>query len=215
MMIQQIGSALKNSQSTQNQSIGKAKNEFTIPLQDEAVGEITFNSLGEKMKFGCSVEGSMFAEYFTKEQIERWQNSTDTVDATHRAFLNFIAFEPSNESGTFSMHFYDFCYLLEQGQIVNPKNVGFTEEIIKNNNWDFSVMLTEAFGVRDEASNAQQLNIMRTVMDLGMVSKDGRLMSPQELQELLAKKKYQEQQLLMEKAFEKKHLLQQQIQSNK
>ena len=55
---------------------------------------------------------------------------------------------------------------------------------------------------------------MRDVMDLGMVSKDGYLMLREDLQELLAKKKYQEQQLLLEKAFEKKHLLQNQLQNN-
>lgn len=112
------------------------------------------------------------------------------------------------------MNYFDFRYLLEQGEVIDRQNVGFTEEIIKDRNWDFSVLLTETFGVRNVEKNKQQLDIMRAVMDLGMVSKDKGLMSPEDVRELLAKKKFKEQQLVLERAFEKKHLLQQQLQTN-
>lgn len=52
-------------------------------------------------------------------------------------------------------------------EVVNERNVGFTEEIIHNNNSDFSVMLTETFGVRNIEKNKQELAIMRAVLDLG------------------------------------------------
>lgn len=81
------------------------------------------------------------------------------------------------------MNCLDFCYLIEQGQIANEQNMGFTEEIIKSRNWDFSVMLMETFGVRDIKRNKQQLDIMRAVRDLGIVSKDRDLISPEEVRE--------------------------------
>lgn len=110
-------------------------------------------------------------------------------------------------------YFYTIIRTLS-GEVIDRQNVGFTEEIIKDRNWDFSVLLTETFGVRNVEKNKQQLDIMRAVMDLGMVSKDKGLMSPEDVRELLAKKKFKEQQLVLERAFEKKHLLQQQLQTN-
>lgn len=44
-------------------------------------------------------------------------------------------------------------------------------------------MLTETFGVRDIKRNKQQLDIMRAVRDLGIVSKDRDLISPEEVRE--------------------------------
>ena len=217
-MIQQVGVTQQTRQTSVKLTSSSTSDNFERYLHgvhDESE-TITVDKYRNKWKFDINIGNSEFGEYFTKDDIQRWRKSIDNVDATYCAFLQFVSWEGEcNKSDvSFSMSYYDFCYLLEQGEIVNEQNVGFTEEIIKSRNWDFSVMLTETFGVRNVEQNKQQLDIMRAVMDLGMVSKDRGLMSPEDVRELLAKKKFEEQQLLLERAFEKKHLLQQQLQSN-
>lgn len=217
-MIQQVNVMQQTTQPAVKQTIRSTGDDFEkhlVGVNGESE-EITVDKYGDKWKFGMSIGNSEFGEYFTKEQIEEWRKSIDNVDAPYSAFLTFVSDAQRRENipGSISISYYDFRYLLEQGEIVNEQNVGFTEEIIKDRNWDFSVMLTETLGVRNVEQNKQQLDIMRAVMDLGMVSKDKGLMSPEDVRELLAKKKFKEQQLVLERAFEKKHLLQQQLQIN-
>lgn len=217
-MIQQVNVMQQTTQPAVKQTIRSTGDDFEkhlVGVNGESE-EITVDKYGHKWKFGLNLGRAELGEYFTKEQIEEWTTSFENVDALYSAFLNFVSDAQARENytGGLSMNYYDFCYLLEQGEIVNEQNVGFTEEIIKDRNWDFSVMLTETLGVRNVEQNKQQLDIMRAVMDLGMVSKDKGLMSPEDVRELLAKKKYKEQQLVLERAFEKKHLLQQQLQTN-
>lgn len=216
-LIKQVSSTQTTVYSKYKKDIETKEVDFKVNsenIQDSK--EITVDKYGHKWKFGLNLGRAELGEYFTKEQIEEWTTSFENVDALYSAFLNFVSDAQARENytGGLSMNYYDFCYLLEQGEIVNEQNVGFTEEIIKDRNWDFSVMLTETFGVRNVEQNKQQLDIMRAVMDLGMVSKDKGLMSPKDVRELLAKKKYKEQQLVLERAFEKKHLLQKQLESN-
>lgn len=216
-LIKQVSSTQTTVYSKHKKDIETKEVDFKVNsenIQDSK--EITVDKYGHKGKFGLNLGRAELGEYFTKEQIEEWTTSFENVDALYSAFLNFVSDAQARENytGGLSMNYYDFCYLLEQGEIVNEQNVGFTEEIIKDRNWDFSVMLTETFGVRNVEQNKQQLDIMRAVMDLGMVSKDKGLMSPEDVRELLAKKKYKEQQLVLERAFEKKHLLQKQLESN-
>lgn len=216
-LIKQVSSTQTTVYSKHKKDIETKEVDFKVNsenIQDSK--EITVDKYGHKWKFGLNLGRAELGEYFTKEQIEEWTTSFENVDALYSAFLNFVSDAQARENytGGLSMNYYDFCYLLEQGEIVNEQNVGFTEEIIKDRNWDFSVMLTETFGVRNVEQNKQQLDIMRAVMDLGMVSKDKGLMSPEDVRELLAKKKYKEQQLVLERAFEKKHLLQKQLESN-
>lgn len=216
-MIKHVSSTQTTVYATHKKDIETKEMDFKVGsenLQDSE--EITIDKYGNKHKFGFNIRNSEFGDYFTKEQLEEWRKSIDNVDAMYGAFLTFVSDtqERENYAGDISMSYYDFCYLLEQGEIVNEQNVGFTEEIIKDRNWDFSVMLTETFGVRNIEKNKQELDIMRAVLDLGMVSKDKGLMSPEDVRELLAKKKYKEQQLVLERAFEKKHLLQKQLESN-
>lgn len=216
-LIKQVSSTQTTVYSKYKKDIETKEVDFKVNsenIQDSK--EITVDKYGHKWKFGLNLGRAELGEYFTKEQIEEWTTSFENVDALYSAFLNFVSDAQARENytGGLSMNYYDFCYLLEQGEIVNEQNVGFTEEIIKDRNWDFSVMLTETFGVRNVEQNKQQLDIMRAVMDLGMVSKDKGLMSPEDVRELLAKKKYKEQQLVLERAFEKKHLLQKQLESN-
>lgn len=217
-MIQQVNVMQQTTQPAVKQTTRSTNDDFEKHLVGEngESGEITVNNYGNKVKFGMDIGTAELGEYFTKEQIEEWTKSIDNVDAPYSAFLTFVmdAQEHDNTAGKVSMNYFDFRYLLEQGEIINQQNVGFTEEIIKDRNWDFSVLLTETFGVRNVEKNKQQLDIMRAVMDLGMVSKDKGLMSPEDVRELLAKKKFKEQQLVLERAFEKKHLLQQQLQTN-
>lgn len=216
-MIKHVSSTQTTVYATHKKDIETKEMDFKVGsenLQDSE--EITIDKYGNKHKFGFNIRNSEFGDYFTKEQLEEWRKSIDNVDAMYGAFLTFVSDtqERENYAGGISMSYYDFRYLLEQGEIVNEQNVGFTEEIIKDRNWDFSVMLTETFGVRNIEKNKQELDIMRAVLDLGMVSKDKGLMSPEDVRELLAKKKYKEQQLVLERAFEKKHLLQKQLESN-
>lgn len=216
-LIKQVSSTQTTVYSKHKKDIETKEVDFKVNsenIQDSK--EITVDKYGHKWKFGLNLGRAELGEYFTKEQIEEWTTSFENVDALYSAFLNFVSDAQARENytGGLSMNYYDFCYLLEQGEIVNEQNVGFTEEIIKDRNWDFSVMLTETFGVRNVEQNKQQLDIMRAIMDLGMVSKDKGLMSPEDVRELLAKKKYKEQQLVLERAFEKKHLLQKQLESN-
>lgn len=216
-LIKHVSSTQTTVYATHKKDIETKEMDFKVGsenLQDSE--EITIDKYGNKHKFGFNIRNSEFGDYFTKEQLEEWRKSIDNVDAMYGAFLTFVSDtqERENYAGDISMSYYDFCYLLEQGEIVNEQNVGFTEEIIKDRNWDFSVMLTETFGVRNIEKNKQELDIMRAVLDLGMVSKDKGLMSPEDVRELLAKKKYKEQQLVLERAFEKKHLLQKQLESN-
>lgn len=217
-MIQQVNVMQQTTQPAVKQTTRSTGDDFEKHLVGEngESDEITVDKYGNKHKFGFNIRNSEFGDYFTKEQLEEWRKSIDNVDAMYGAFLTFVSDtqERENYAGGISMSYYDFRYLLEQGEIVNEQNVGFTEEIIKDRNWDFSVMLTETFGVRNIEKNKQELDIMRAVLDLGMVSKDKGLMSPEDVRELLAKKKYKEQQLVLERAFEKKHLLQQQLQTN-
>lgn len=216
-LIKQVSSTQTTVYSKHKKDIETKEVDFKVNsenIQDSK--EITVDKYGHKWKFGLNLGRAELGEYFTKEQIDEWTTSFENVDALYSAFLNFVSDAQARENytGGLSMNYYDFCYLLEQGEIVNEQNVGFTEEIIKDRNWDFSVMLTETFGVRNVEQNKQQLDIMRAVMDLGMVSKDKGLMSPEDVRELLAKKKFKEQQLVLERAFEKKHLLQKQLESN-
>ena len=217
-MIQQVNVMQQTTQPAVKQTTRSTNDDFEKHLVGEngESGEITVNKYGNKVKFGMDIGTAELGEYFTKEQIEEWTKSIDNVDAPYSAFLTFVmdAQEHDNTAGKVSMNYFDFRYLLEQGEIINQQNVGFTEEYIYERNWDFSVMLTETFGIRNTEQNKQHLDIIRSVMDLGMVSKDKGLISPEDVRELLAKKKFQEQQLLLERAFEKKHLLQQQLQSN-
>lgn len=212
-MIQSINPAQQTIQAAPKKSVEKTDENFKIQLENDE-SEIIVDKYGAQWKFGLRIgRNAVFSENFTKEQIERWQQSADKVDATHRAFLHFIADagERSQEAVSFSIHYFDFCYLLEQGEVVNEQNVGLTEAIIKDRNWGFSVLLTERYGVRDVEDNKRQLDIMRMVMDLGMVSKDKGFMSLEDMHKLFAKKKAKEQQLLLERAFERKHFLEAQL----
>lgn len=212
-MIEKLNLGFNFSQSTQKQIVKEKQDEkFTISPKDEVVGEITYNRLGIKMKYGYRVEKSAFAEYFTEEQLQRWRKSIDEVDATYSAYLELIG--PAMDAGYDPMTYYDFCYLLEKGEIVCPHNVGYTEEIIKKYNWEYSVILAETWGNRDTEKNKKALEIMRIAMNLGMVSNDGFFLTQDEIKEIVEKKKYQEQQFLLEKVFESKHLLDQQMKLN-
>ena len=171
-MIQQVNVMQQTTQPAVKQTTRSTNDDFEKHLVGEngESGEITVNNYGNKVKFGMDIGTAELGEYFTKEQIEEWTKSIDNVDAPYSAFLTFVmdAQEHDNTAGKVSMNYFDFRYLLEQGEIINQQNVGFTEEYIYERNWDFSVMLTETFGIRNTEQNKQHLDIIRSVMDLGM-----------------------------------------------
>lgn len=170
--------------------------------------EIIIDERGNEWKYGYRVDNAIFKDYYTEEQLERWHNSLEKVDAVHSAFLTLMgdSLDRNNMPGMMSMNFYDFCYLLEQGEVVNPQQTGQTATIMQSREWDYSLFLTETFGVRNVQQNKQSIEVVRYAMDLGMVSMERGLMLPSDVEVLHAKQKARDQQLLLERVFESKHL---------
>lgn len=205
-MIQPLGS-MQHTKTTATKTTETPKVDFEQYLSG-LQEEITVDDRGEEWKYGYRVDSAIYKDYYTEEQLERWHNSLEKVDAVHSAFLTLMgdSLDRNNRPGTMSMNFYDFCYLLEQGEIVNPQQTGQSEAIIKSRNWDYSVLLTETFGVRDVQKNRQSLEVIRYAADLGMVSMEYGLMLPADVKANHAKQQARDQQLLLEHVFESKHL---------
>ncbi|RUL52127.1 hypothetical protein [Lysinibacillus antri] len=188
-MLQTIGSS-DITKVWQTQNTGKSSNYTVQNIENEEIQEAPKT---------VKVNG---VEY-NSEDVERWDSYIKNLHPTFLAF-GIVATEGSGTeavpAGTTSIHFYDFCSMLERGEIISPDNVRSGEMSYENAHWKERLELaTFDNGQRDEIKSGKILEIINRCYELGMMSSNNNLILPDELSKIRLNKKFEEQQSILHK----------------
>lgn len=140
---------------------------------------------------------------YNSEDVARWDEYIKNLDPTFIAF-GIVATEgfgtDAISAGTTSIHFYEFCSMLERGEVISADNAKNSKINYENAYWEDRLRLaTYEDGQNDFKKSRKILDIINQCYNLGMMTTNNSLILPNELSKIRLNKKYEEQQSLLAK----------------
>ncbi|WP_141396970.1 hypothetical protein [Ureibacillus xyleni] len=140
---------------------------------------------------------------YNAEDVERWDVYIKNLHPTFIAF-GIVATEGFGTdiipAGSTSIHFYEFCSMLESGEVISNDNVRNGEDNYENAHWKERLKLaTFDNGKSDTKKSEDILGIINRCYELGMMTANNSLILPEELSNIRMKKRYDEQRSLLTK----------------
>jgi hypothetical protein len=177
----------------------------TKPIDEN---QVTYDKYGNATKYGINVGHSLLANQFSQEDLKRWDQIAQEQGSLKIIFDEMAGIEATTGYSTKkSMNFFDFCYLAEKGEMVNPQNAmssGEAQQQIQSKNWLTFFKNTTVNGKGINVQNAMQhLDILQRCYEIGLLNGKGGLMSSDELLATINKQKYDEQRAFLEKQYAK------------
>ncbi|SOC25343.1 hypothetical protein SAMN05880501_11877 [Ureibacillus xyleni] len=189
-MLQAINSS-DNSRSFQAQGTKKTsevvfQNNLEVNENDEQTKNVVINGI----------------EY-NSEDVERWDSYIKDLHPTFLAF-GIVATEgfgtAAVPAGTTSIHFYEFCSMLERGEVISAENTRSNNINYENAYWEDRLRLATYENEQSDIIKSQKiLDIINQCYELGMMTKNNSLILPDELSKIHLVKKYEEQQSILTK----------------
>ena len=167
--------------------------------------KIQYDKYGHTYVGGINVANSVLADKFSEEDVVRWKDILEKQGPLLTVF-DRICFPPYSPpvSGTISMSFYDFMYLVENGDVVNPQhalNAADAKQQVENGNWStfFKHMTVHGKNV-NAAEYMKSLPTIQRIYEMGLVKPNGGLMTFDDMTSLLQQKKDEEQKIRLDRA---------------
>ena len=167
--------------------------------------KIQYDKYGHTYVGGLNVGGALLADKFSEEDVVRWKDILEKEGPLVTVFQR-TCFPPSSNlpSGTISMNFYDFMYLVEKGDVVNPQyalNATDAKQQVENGNWStfFKHMTVHGKNV-NAAEYMKSIPMIQRIYEMGLVKPNGGLMTSDDITSLLQQKKYEEQKIRLDRA---------------
>lgn len=167
--------------------------------------KIQYDKYGNTYVGGINVANSVLADKFSEEDVVRWKGILESRGPLTTVF-NRICFPPSSDlpSGTMSMSFYDFMYLVEKGDVVNPQHAlsaTDAKQQVENGNWSTFFKHTTVYGKNVNAAEyMKSLPTIQRIYEMGLVKPNGGLMTFDDMTSLLQQKKDEEQKIRLDRA---------------
>ncbi|MFP3916956.1 hypothetical protein U5N28_04020 [Lysinibacillus telephonicus] len=187
-MIQSLNTAIvtNTSSTTNSTSINQSK------IRWDNVCEAEANNRGEIIESTESVIVNGIA--YDADDAARWDEYIEKLDPMFLAFCNLanegVDINNVTDDNRYSIHFYEFCSMIEKGEVVSEKNAEFGFENFYASNWDIRTELsTYDEGKSDILKSASVLDIIKKCYELGMMTKENRLLFPSELYKIRFEKK--------------------------
>ena len=183
------------------------KNNENLVKSEQLVEEkkIQYDKYGNTYVGGINVANSVLADKFSEEDVVRWKGILESRGPLVTVFQR-TCFPPSSNlpSGTISMNFYDFMYLVEKGDIVNPQyalNAADAKQQVENGNWSTFFKHTTVHGKNVNAAEyMKSLPTIQRIYEMGLVKPNGGLMTSDDITSLLQQKKDEEQKIRLDRA---------------
>lgn len=165
--------------------------EITKPMEVNVVdeqpaskSEVSYDKQGMAEKFGVRLGYSVYADQFNEEDVLRWQQMCEEQHPL-KIIFDDIACKGIDQSGEWSMSFYDLCYLVEKGEVVNAQNALSPEaakQAVDQQNWPFKFRYTTVYGQPVNVKNAvQSLPMLQKCYEIGLINRSGGLMPYEQL----------------------------------
>ena len=183
------------------------KNNENLVKSEQLVEEkkIQYDKYGNTYVGGINVANSVLADKFSEEDVVRWKGILESRGPLVTVFQR-TCFPPSSNlpSGTISMNFYDFMYLVEKGDVVNPQyalNATDAKQQVENGNWSTFFKHTTVHGKNVNAAEyMKSLPTIQRIYEMGLVKPNGGLMTSDDITSLLQQKKDEEQKIRLDRA---------------
>lgn len=167
------------------------------------VSEVTYDKQGMAQKFGVRLGYSVYADQFNEEDVLRWQQMCEEQHPL-KIIFDEIACKGIEQSGEWSMSFYDMCYLVEKGEVVNQQNALSPEaakQAVDQENWPFKFRYTTIYGQPVNVKNAvQSLPMLQKCYEIGLMNRSGGLMPYEQLKGNESSQQLTQQQTLLNQA---------------
>ena len=205
-MIGQVGRTQPSLLSSVQQKENQPAQVLEVVNNTESIDEdqVTYDKYGNATKYGIYASTSVYVNEFSKEDLTRWKQISQNQGPLKIIFDDIAC--KGMSSGT-SMTFFDFCYLAEKGEMVNPQNALSSTEAqqqIQSKNWLTFFKKTTVNGKGIDVQDAMQhLDILQRCYEIGLLNNKGGLMSSDELLATINKQKYDEQRAFLEKQYVK------------
>lgn len=167
--------------------------------------KIQYDKYGHTYLGGINLGRSLLADKFSEEDVVRWNDIAEKQGPLLTVF-DRICFPPSSNlpSGTMSMNFFDFMYLVEKGDVVNPQqalSATDAKQQVENGNWSTFFKHTTVYGKNINAAEyMKSIPMIQRIYEMGLVKPNGGLMTSDDITSLLQQKKYEEQKIRLDRA---------------
>lgn len=204
--IRQMQSPLLSNVQTKEQS-STIKMEAIQKIEENDEDQVTYNKYGEAEKYEIKVGRSVYVEEFSKEDLLRWNKMLKNRGPMELIWNELVRKGNDGYSEGSAMSFFDFCYLVEKGDVVNSQNAfssAAAQQQVQATDWLTVFNNTTANGQKINVSEAmKQLSSLQLSYELGLIKPNGGLMNLGDLQAIYNKQKYDEQRAFLEKQYAK------------
>ena len=170
--------------------------------------KIQYDKYGHTYVAGINVGRALLADKFSEEDVVRWKDIQDNEGPLKMIYdrlcgLSSDGFPDEFSSGQ-SMSLFDFFYLAENGDVVNPQhalNAADAKQQVENGNWSTFFKHTTVYGKNVNAAEyMKSLPTIQRIYEMGLVKPNGGLMTFDDMTSLLQQKKYEEQKTRLDRA---------------
>ncbi len=170
--------------------------------------KIQYDKYGHTYVAGINVGRALLADKFSEEDVVRWKDIQDNEGPLKMIYdrlcgLSSDGFPDEFSSGQ-SMSLFDFFYLVEKGDIVNPQqalNAADAKQQVENGNWSTFFKHATVYGQSiNTAEYMKSLPTIQHLYEIGLVKPNGSLMDTNDMMSLLQQKKDEEQKIRLDRA---------------